>query len=185
VVYVYVYSVFRSLNEGALIADFYRRHNRINGRTPTLSRLIKRIAGQMEERVKIKKKNQIKVNPFTRTTTTTVSVAMVCTYTNARTYIYRCSDVIVLCCVNNIHIATPHNNAGISRPFNMRDILIFTRYRYRGYNCAVTTVKNRAADKRHSGTLGATIPPSVTRLSRCIFYTHNLIVLTSFLYFFI
>jgi len=184
VVYVYVYSVFRSLNEGALIADFYRQDNRINERTPTLLRLIKRIAGQIEERAK--KIN--KVNPFTRTTTTTVSVAMVCTYTNTpntRTYIYLCSDVIVLCNVNNIHIATPHN-AGISRPFNMRDILIFTRYRHRGYNCAVTTVKNRAADKRYRSTLDAAIPLSVTRLSRCIFYISTyLIVLTSFLYFFI
>lgn len=94
VVYVYINSVFRSLNEGALIADFYRRDNRINEQTPTLSRLIKRVADLTEggERVKIKKNKQNKVNPFTRTTTTTtVSVAMVCstskyTYTIAQTH---------------------------------------------------------------------------------------------------
>lgn len=70
---MYIHGVFRSLNEGALIADFYRRDNRINGWTPTLSRLIKRVAGRRERRrdgYGYKNKNkQNKVNPFTRTTT--------------------------------------------------------------------------------------------------------------------
>jgi len=48
-IYIYIYGVFRSLNERTLIADFYRRDNRINGRTPTLSRLIKRVASRREE----------------------------------------------------------------------------------------------------------------------------------------
>lgn len=43
--------MFQSLNEGALIADFYRQDNRINGRIPTLSRLIK-LSGKRGDRKK-------------------------------------------------------------------------------------------------------------------------------------